>query len=418
MRNYQVNRPDPEAMETLLRQHPDDHTGAILRLAWKAGLMREEITALTWERVSLPDHRIELADRHVPLSAELEDYLRRMRGKWARVSDNVVFSVRFRKRMQPQAVSRIAREALDEAGQTSVRLVDLRHDYIIRQLEQHDWAYVARITGVEMRALQIHFGSYLKQRPAMPKRNGEAPRVDEFELWKLMQAEKDTPAGLALWLTWQCGLTSREIVTLTWEQVDLSRNVLCLPDRQVPLTATLYRLLEERRETRTADPEVLLSAEARRPMDVARLSRITRAALIRGGMENLTLKDIWLAQDHDRDEQVIARYAAEHSSISRKETMVLLGLTEWAAYNRLHRMVEQGKLVSVGRKYYAPDKVVPPERQMEVIRQYLEVSGFAYRQDLANVLHIEAKQCSRLLRRYVERGELVRRNQKYFLKEA
>lgn len=417
MRTYQVNRPDPAAMDILLKRHPLDNAGAILRLAWCAGLKREELTELTWEQVSFSEHRIELADRHVPLSAEMEEYLRRMCDKWVRVSTYVVFSVRFRKRMQPQAVSRIAREALDEAGQTDVRLIDLRHDYIIRLLAEHDWPYVSRVTGVEMRALQLHFGPYLEQRAAAPMKKRE-PQIDEFELWKLMQAEKDTPAGLALWLTWQCGLSSKEIVTLTWEQVDLSENVLRLPDRQVPLTAALHRILEERQEIRAVYPEVLISAEARRPIDVARLSRITRAALIRGGMETLSLKDLWLAQTHGGEEQRIAQYVSERGSISRNETMVLLGLTKWAAYGRLSRMVEQGKLVTIGRKYYAPEQVVPQEYQMEAIRQYLETAGFAYRQDLANVLHIEAKQCSRVLRRYVEQGELVRRNQKYYLKDA
>lgn len=417
MRAYQVNRPDPTAMDTLLKQHPWDNGGAILRLAWWAGLTREELTELTWEQVSFADHRIELANRNIPMCAEVEDYLRRMYDKWSRVSENVVFSVRFRKQMQPQAVSRIARETLDEAGQTNVRLIDLRHDYIIRLLERHDWPYVSRITGVEVRALQLHFAPYLQQW-TVPKKSTETPKVDEFELWKVMQAEKDTPAGLALWLTWQCGLTSREIVSLTWEQVDFQENLLCLPDRQIPLTAALRRILKERQTVHSVYPEVLLSAEVRRPMDISRLSRITRAALIRGGMDGLTLKDLQLEQAHARDEQRIARYAADHGSISRKETMVLLGLTRAAAYSRLRRMADEGKLVNIGWKYYTPEQVVPPERQLEVIEQYLSSAGLAYRQDLANVLHVEAKQCTRILKHYVDSGTLVRKNQKYFLKDA
>ena len=31
-------------------------------------------------------------------------------------------------------------------------------------------------------------------------------------LWKLLQAEKMSPAGVALWLTWQMGLRLDEIV--------------------------------------------------------------------------------------------------------------------------------------------------------------------------------------------------------------
>lgn len=418
MRTYQVNRPDPSAMKTLLEQHPLDSAGAILRLAWGLGLMREEITNLTWDQVSFLDHRVELDSRNIPMSGEMEAYLQVMHSKWGRASEYVVFSVRFRTRMQPQAISRIARNALDEAGQTQVRLVDLRHDFILRQLAEHDWPYVSQITGVEVRALQLHFAPYLREQKAASPPQKPDRQIDEFELWKLLQSERDTPAGLALWLTWQGGLTGREIVSLTWDQVDLEEGLLLLPDRQVPLTAALRRILKEHLAARAAYPQVLLSAQARKPMDISRLSRITRTALIRGGMGHLTMKDLWLIQTHKQEEQLILQYADRHGVVSRSEVMVLLGVSRSSAYARLRRMADAGKLVNIGCKYYCEGSVVPPERQLDTIRQYLESSGFAYRQDLANALHIEARQCTRILKRYVEQGELVCRNQKYYLKKA
>lgn len=71
-----------------------------------------------------------------------------------------------------------------------MRLVDLRHDYIIRQLEQHDWSYVARITGMEIRSLQLHFAQYLPNGRAGPKHSEKSGDIDEFKLWKILQAEK------------------------------------------------------------------------------------------------------------------------------------------------------------------------------------------------------------------------------------
>lgn len=52
----------------------------------------------------------------------------------------------------PAPSSRLARAALDAGDLKAVRLIDLRHDYVLRQLERHDWQYVSRITGLEAAA--------------------------------------------------------------------------------------------------------------------------------------------------------------------------------------------------------------------------------------------------------------------------
>ena len=95
--------------------------------------------------------------------------------------------------------------------------------------------------------------------------------------------------------------------------------------------------------------------------------------------------------------------------------MNLLGLSKTAAYACLRRLTERKKLVRVGGKYYLPGDVVPPEKHLETIRAYLEKAGFAYRQDIAELLHIQRKQCALILRHMVERGELKQSGQKYYL---
>lgn len=67
MAEYIVNRPDEEVMRRILQQNPDNAVGAILRLAWQAGLLREEIQTLTWAQIDFQDRRIVLPDREVPL---------------------------------------------------------------------------------------------------------------------------------------------------------------------------------------------------------------------------------------------------------------------------------------------------------------------------------------------------------------
>lgn len=83
--------------------------------------------------------------------------------------------------------------------------------------------------------MNVHFAAYLTEKKVSTRiRRKAAPQIDEFALWKLLQAEQDTPAGAALWLTWQLGLQVEEIASLRWDQVDLQKERLILPDRQGP----------------------------------------------------------------------------------------------------------------------------------------------------------------------------------------
>lgn len=51
--SYTLNRPDGALLCRVLEQHTNDAAGAILRLAWWPGLMRDEIQHLTWAQVDL-----------------------------------------------------------------------------------------------------------------------------------------------------------------------------------------------------------------------------------------------------------------------------------------------------------------------------------------------------------------------------
>ena len=413
MRTYVVNRPDLEAMRRILEQTGPE--GIVLRLAWQAGLTREEISALTWEQVSFLDNRLELPDRMIPLEADLRAALWRLYENHHALSPRVALSSRGKRPLAPESISRLARLALDREGQTQVRLMDLRHDWILRQLESKSWAETARISGVEVPALQARFSSYIPEKRDAPH---SAAQVDEFKLWRVLQTERASPAGLALWLAWQLGLQAQEIISLTWEQVDLAGDLLHLPDRDIPLTNAVRRLLEDaRRRRRPGDPpQVLLTERSRKGLDLPRLSRMTRAALIRGGMEHTSLRDL-RRDENQEDEDSRLLEAARRAPLSRGDVMSLLQVSKTAAYGRLHRLTEQRKLVRIGGKYYIPESVVPPERHRETIQAYLRQAGFAYRQDIVQLLHIRPKQCTLLLRRLVDSGELVQRGQKYFLPE-
>ena len=353
MREYVVNRPDAGAMRTLLERESDPE-GVIVRLAWLAGLSRDEIAALCWEQVSFMDERLELPDRTIPMTEQLRGYLWRLYQNRKSESPYVVVSERYGDRMQPESISRLARQALDRSGQKDVRLMDLRHDWIIHQLETEDWPTVARLSGVEVPALQARFSRFVTREKPQSKPADEG-RVDEFKLWKVLQAEKRSPAGLALWLAWQMGLQAREISALTWEQVDFEAGVIRLEQREEPLTNAVRRLLWEERDSRPpqADPHVLLTEQSHKPLDLPRLSRLTRAALIRGGLEHVHLMDLRRDERRQSGDTALLERAA-HGAVSRGEAMELLGLSRTAAYARLRRLTEEHRLIRIGGKYYLP----------------------------------------------------------------
>ena len=422
MEQYTVHRPREEALRRILDRHPYDAVGMIFRLAWQAGLLRGEIVSLRWDDVDFLNQELRLPDRNVPLAPELEEYLARMSERMSWGSDYVLLSDRLHRPMQPQPVSHLVRRELDAEGETQVRLIDLRHDFIIRQLQEHDWQYVSRITGVEAVTLNLHFAAWLPEGKVSTRVRAEkTPAVDELRLWKLLQAEGTSAAGAALQCTWQAGLTLEETAALTWEQVDGVSRALRLAARTVPLNDGLAQFLRQlwEAEGRPAAGTVLRSPRSREAMRPDRLSRVCRAALVRAGLDDLTLRD--LRQDYALragGEARILQYAQQHGFITRNTLMDLFGISRTTAYQRLAALTERGRLVRVGTRYYLPAAVVPPEEQYQVIRAYLEAEGPAYRQDIARVLRLEPQQCTTILKHLVEEGKLTRENYRYALREA
>lgn len=417
MGEYVVNRPEAAAMERVLAASGAGAAGVILRLAWQAGLLRDEIQHLTWQQVDLLDRLIVLPDRAVPIPQDLADFLEDLRSSRERRQEQVVLSDRDHRPLTPQSISRLARTALDREGQREVRLIDLRHDFVLRQLENHDWQYVSRITGVEAAALNAHFAEHLEEkRVSTRKRREGSAQIDEFALWKLLRAERTSPAGLTLWLTWQLGLRLEDIVTLRWGQVE--GEALVLPDRRIPLSGGVLGVLADLRTQAPRRPEdyVVTAPRSGRPYDRTRLSKLARAALIRGGLDDVTLRDLRVdCEVRGGGEPQVVAYLRRRGSITRNEAMELLGVSRTTAYNRLKQMVKRGRLTQVGARYYLSEAVVPPESQRAVILEYLSKEGFAYRQDIARLLHIDPRQCRPILRRLIDQGEIVQERQRYLL---
>ena len=411
---YVINRPDLAAMQRLLERNPDSAVGAILRLAWLEGLSREEIVQLTWPDIHLDRGEIVLTDRTIPLFGDMEQCILARLQLHGRTSPYVVISDKFKDALQPESVSRLVRRALNEEGMTDVRLMDLRHDFIIRQLETRDWAQVVRLSGMSVTSFQAIYTGYIKTKaPTKKTVRGD----DEYKMWKVLQANKDSAIGLALWMRWQMGLQLAELVELTWEQVDFDTNWLNLKGRQVEISQSVRALLKNQRDRRTGedDPHVLLTERSRRPMDAVYLSKCMRTMLIRGGVEDITFRSIQRTTEVDVEKLKILNLAKAKSGITRGDVMKALGLTSAAAHRRLNDLVRDNELVQVYAKYYLPDTAIPVERQEAVLRDYLQANETGTLDDLAFLLRLEKRQCGRILKRMVEEGILCKEEKSYRL---
>lgn len=414
---YTFKRPDPAAMERVLTRFPYSPEGAILRLAWLEGLSREEIAALTWDQVQFEDNALTLPDRAVPLAPSAEDCLRERHRLYAQRDPHVIISDRYQRPMPPESVSRLARTALDTEGQ-KVSLKDLRQDFVIRQLQTHDWTYAARVSGMAVSTLRDAFSPYLTK-PAAPE-NPLAQRDEaEYLLWRVIQQEGSSPAGLALWMGWKLQMQPGEIASLTWGQVDFDQNLIRLPDRTVSMGSRLRRLLLDAWDRRKdpAEPRVFTAPTTGRPMDLSRLTTVTRTALIRGGLEHVNLRNLhtWVRQG-DRAQLLMAQ-AEEQGWLTREAVMERLGVSKSTARQYLLELREAGRLVRVGTRYYPAGAVADPDDHLDIIRAYLQEHGIGRRQDFIRLLGLEPEQGTLLLRRLTDRGELVLTGRHYTLPE-
>lgn len=412
---YTFKRPDPAAMERILTRFPYSPEGAILRLAWLEGLSREEIAALTWDQVQFEDNALTLPDRTVPLAPSAEDCLRERHRLYAQRDPHVIISDRYQRPMPPESVSRLARTALDTEGQ-KVSLKDLRQDFVIRQLQTHDWTYAARVSGMAVSTLRGSFSQYFQERPSAAP---ELPPDSEYLLWRIVQQEGSSVVGLALWMGWKLQMQPGEIASLTWGQVDFDQNLIRLPDRTVSMGSRLRRLLLDAWDRRKdpAEPRVFTAPTTGRPMDLSRLTTVTRTALIRGGLEHVNLRNLhtWVRQG-DRAQLLMAQ-AEEQGWLTREAVMERLGVSKSTARQYLLELREAGRLVRVGTRYYPAGAVADPDDHLDIIRAYLQEHGTGRRQDFIRLLGLEPEQGTLLLRRLTDRGELVLTGRHYTLPE-
>ena len=420
MANKEFKRPDPAALQRIYQKNGGKIVEIALRLACR-GFTRDDMHQLKWSDVSFENKAITLPDREVPLDEEtLRCLERRHSDPRSSRSEYVMTSDRGYTHIAKESLSRLMRDALNEGGLTDITAGDLRKDFVIRMLETHDWTYVARITGTALTTLYVNYSEYFTKdagKAKEPVRQSRAAAPDyEDRIWQII-AEKGTSAeGLTLWLAFELDLQIQEIIALTWDQVDLARGVITLPERTLSVSADLLAALQAVKAQRTAadDPHVILTPRSKAPFDQPRISRTIRELLIRSGIDE-HLHVVLSRARGKADEADLLSLIARKGYITRREAMQELSLTKSQFYKRERQLIEKGEVVRIGTRFYLAGTVVPPERQYEVISAHLQNVGAAYCSELAELLGIGARQCGWILACMVKEGKLAQTNQMYRL---
>ena len=379
------------------------------------GLSREEIAALTWDQVQFEDNALTLPDRTVPLAPSAEDCLRERHRLYAQRDPHVIISDRYQRPMPPESVSRLARTALDTEGQ-KVSLKDLRQDFVIRQLQTHDWTYAARVSGMAVSTLRGSFSQYFQERQSAAP---ELPPDSEYLLWRIVQQEGSSTAGLAIWMCWKLQMQPGEILSLTWDQIDLQTGLIRFPDHDVDMGARTQRLLSDVRARQKDAPtdRVFIAPATGNPIDQSRLSVLCRTAMIRGGLEGFSLRSLSVWAHNKQMEDVLLRGTEEQGYLLRDTAAALLHVAPGTAWEHLNRLSKAGRLTRVGVRYYPAGNTVAEADYLPILRAYLQKEGTAGRQALAEQLRIDPKQATHILKGMVDRGELVLTGKRYRLPE-
>ena len=415
----ETKRPDDAAMRRILERYSNSLEGMILRLAWLHGLGRKELNELTWDQVDFETGNLILPDRTVPIEESTAKCLADRYKNYSAVSPRVVIADRGKKPMTLENVSRLAKNALDSEGQ-NVALKDLRRDWILRQIEEKGWAYAARVSGMTVSSLRATFAAALRknksQTAAIPQMSEDET---EYTLWRIVQQEGSSAAGLAIWMCWKLGMQPGEIAALTWDQIDLQTGLIRFPDHDVDMGARTQRLLSDvrARQKDATTNRVFIAPATGNPIDQSRLSVLCRTAMIRGGLEGFSLRSLAAWAGNKQIEDVLLRGAEEQGYLVRDTAAALLHVTPRTAWEHLNRLSRNNRLTKVGVRYYPAGKAVAEADYLPILRAYIQKEGTAGRQALAEQLRIDPKQATHILKGMVDRGELELVGKRYRLPE-
>lgn len=159
-RETRIQRPDESLLQQALIQDTSIPDSMIVRLAWQMGLSREEIRDLTWDDLNLEQRSANVSGRIVPIPEEVVEILTGLKEETG-PDGPVLRSVRGNP-LTSANLSYITKKYLSKHGIENSRLMDLRHNYVIRTLQSHSLEETARLCGYkEVRDLIRLYRPYL-----------------------------------------------------------------------------------------------------------------------------------------------------------------------------------------------------------------------------------------------------------------
>jgi len=138
---------------------------------------------------------------------------------------------------------------------------------------------------------------YISEITTIEHRSEPAPNLyympDSAALERLVSHEDCTPTGTIIRLAWCCGLMRNEIAGLLWEQADLQKKQLVLPNRKIQLTDEMVSYLSRlKKENALCSEYVLVSQRKTAPLAEQSISALARKALDNYGQKNVRLNDL------------------------------------------------------------------------------------------------------------------------------
>lgn len=308
----------------------------------------------------------------------MADCLRERYARYHKLSDRVLIADRGKKPMTPENVSRLAKIVLDSEGQ-DVSLKDLRRDWIVRQIKANGWACAAVSAAWPSAAFAAFSPPPSGRTPpsrTFPQTGGDDT---EYSLWRIVQQEGSSTAGLAIWMCWKLQMQPGEILSLTWDQIDLQTGLIRFPDHDIDMGARTQRLLSDVRARQKDAPtdRVFIAPATGNPIDQSRLSVLCRTAMIRGGLEGFSLRSLSVWAHNKQMEDVLLRGTEEQGYLLRDTAAALLHVAPGTAWEHLNRLSKAGRLTRVGVRYYPAGNTVAEADYLPILRAYLQKEGTA-----------------------------------------
>ena len=409
---------DADALNRVLEREKTSYepSGIIVHLAWNLGLFTHEIQNLRWSDISMEEKTLQLPNRTIPLDEDMFPYIQQRHSSHGKASIYVVHG--FRNRNEPftrVSINRHFHNATEkEPTLKGITLLDLRRDFLAKQLQKHDWQYVSRIAGINGLTLQSKAKTLSTEpiylRPDTEKR---PEKLDAAQLREMLHHEGTSIAGTVIRLVWDGELQLIDIANLKWNQIDLAAQRIHLEQNSVEISDELTDHLNELRKTQDPDGYVLRTRTGN-PYPIERLSVLCRRAFVNAGMDHISLKHLSLF-NYDNETEKILAYVRNRNGCSPSELMEAFQLKYGTLKKYTASLMNKNELVMLNHRFYLPDTVIEKKDQFSVIKEYLEVQGVAQRKELADVLQLTPTQASFVLSQLVAEGKLAHNNRKYSL---